>query len=189
MIEKVDLEYSESLQGKEACIAKDNELTSKEKQRVKISGTVTSAEASKEVVDDDPGDVEYQPCRKKKKDTITLEVPRNILADPEVTAMLDRTKCTNRVTTGVVASVLKASGANLSLLFPKTLSGSTETRRGRLLLSKLRRILKRRSLSMHACTGMVNSRTVYLDLKMRDWLSLLVELHISLRGKSLVFQG
>ena len=31
-VEKVDLEYSESLQGKEARIAKNNELTSKEKQ-------------------------------------------------------------------------------------------------------------------------------------------------------------
>ena len=50
---------------------------------------------------------------KEKSATITLEVPRNILGDPEVTAMLDRTKCTNRVAVGVISSVLIASGADL----------------------------------------------------------------------------
>ena len=71
-------------------------------------------EASKDIIDDDTDDKEYEPAVKKKSRTVTLEVPRNIFSDPNVTAMLDRTKCTNRVTTGVVSSVLKAAGADLN---------------------------------------------------------------------------
>ena len=51
---------------------------------------------------------------KTEKDTVTLEVPKNIFADPGVSAMLDQTKGSNRVATGVVASILKASGADLN---------------------------------------------------------------------------
>ena len=71
----------------------------------------------------------------KKKDTVTLEVPRNIFSDPQVTAMLDRSKCTTRVTTGVVASVLKAAGANLED-FTRTLYTGKEIKRERRLLIK-----------------------------------------------------
>ena len=74
---------------------------------------VSKAATSSHTVDDELDDEDYQPDLKKrfvkKKDTVTLEVPRNIFTDPKVTAMLDRSKCTTRVTTGVVASVLKAA--------------------------------------------------------------------------------
>jgi hypothetical protein len=74
----------------------------------------TSKEPANNMVEENSNDTEYKPKMRKKKGTVTLEVPRNILADLEVTAMLDRTKLTNRVTTGVVASVLKAAGGDLN---------------------------------------------------------------------------
>ena len=70
-------------------------------------------ENNNEAADENYNDVNFQPTKKNKPNTITLEVPRNIFADPLVTAMIDKTECTNHVTIGVLASILKAAGADL----------------------------------------------------------------------------
>ena len=45
---------------------------------------------------------------KKKKDTVLLELPKDIMNSPEVCAMLDRTGTTSRKAIGVVSSILKS---------------------------------------------------------------------------------
>ena len=109
-VEEIDYSYSKCLQDKSDRLESVKNLNNNEKKRKEQS---TSKVVVNENVEDNSKDVEYKP-KKKKKDTVTLEVPRNIFADPELTAMLDRTKCTDRVTTGVVASVIKAAGGNLN---------------------------------------------------------------------------
>ena len=109
-----DLDYSKSVKEKEDRIAAENKAKEKENSRIRESESIHPAEIQKETIEDNTDDDEFEPKVRKKSRTVTLEVLRNIFADPEVTTMLDRTKCTNRVTTGVVASVLKSAGANLN---------------------------------------------------------------------------
>ena len=80
---------------------------------VKRKQTGSNRENNNEAADENYNDVNFQPTKKNKPNTITLEVPRNIFADPLVTAMIDKTECTNHVTIGVLASILKAAGADL----------------------------------------------------------------------------
>ena len=80
-------------------------VLTKEKERRQDSSKMKFSNDNHDVSDDE----DFVPKKKDKieKDTVTLEVPKNIFADLEVTAMLDRTKCSNRVATGVVTSILR----------------------------------------------------------------------------------
>ena len=62
------------------------------------------------VVDEDLEDDDFivKPRLKKKKDTVLLELPTDIMNSPEVCAMLDRTGTTSRKAIGVVSSILKS---------------------------------------------------------------------------------
>ena len=103
---KVDISYSVSLENKCKRIVSAEKLVTNEKKREEEQST--TVEDIPDNFEETSGDSDYVTKTKQKKSTVTLEVPRNLFADPEVIAMLDRTKCTDRVTTGVVASVLKA---------------------------------------------------------------------------------
>ena len=117
-----------------------------------------AATSSHTVYDDESEDDDYQPELKKKKDkkkdTVTLEVPRNIFSSPQVTAMLDRSKSTSRVTTGVVASVLEAAGANLEDF---TISKDTVHRQRNKMREEIANQVKAefedKNQSLHASTG------------------------------------
>ena len=50
----------------------------------------------------------YQPSEKKKR-TVILEIPRSVLASPEVCDMADRTQLSSRKLTGNVAAILKSA--------------------------------------------------------------------------------
>ena len=52
--------------------------------------------------------------RKRKSDTVTLEVPRKIFNNNEVVSMLDRTQTSSRKAVGVASMLLKSAGANLN---------------------------------------------------------------------------
>ena len=62
------------------------------------------------VVDEDLEDDDFivKPRNRKKKDTVLLELPTDIMNSPEVCAMLDRTGTTSRKAIGVVSSILKS---------------------------------------------------------------------------------
>ena len=62
------------------------------------------------IVDEDPEDDDFivKPGNKKKKDTVLLELPKDIMNSPEVCAMLDKTGTTSRKAIGVVSSILKS---------------------------------------------------------------------------------
>ena len=59
------------------------------------------------IVDEDPEDDDFivKPRNKKKKDTVLLELPKDIRNSPEVYAMLDRTDTTSRKAIGVVSFI------------------------------------------------------------------------------------
>ena len=92
-VKNIDLNYCKSMQKKEDRTAAENDLKEKESERLRGSENVLPVEASKDINDEDTDDKEYEPAVKKKSRAVTLEVPRNIFSDPNVTAMLDRTKC------------------------------------------------------------------------------------------------
>ena len=52
--------------------------------------------------------------KRRKTDTITLEVPRKLFASPEIVSMIDRTQLSSRKAVGVAAAILKSAGADLT---------------------------------------------------------------------------
>ena len=52
--------------------------------------------------------------KKRKSDTITLEIPRKLFKSCDVVSMLDRTKVSNRQAVGIASVLLKAGGADLT---------------------------------------------------------------------------
>ena len=66
-------------------------------------------------VEDDDNDDEFlgaTPAKIKKSETVVVEMPRNILKSPEVTAMFDRLKMTSNSAMGIFSTVIKASTTN-----------------------------------------------------------------------------
>ena len=82
--------------------------------------TVTHAEqddtpADKENNNDDDFDISKNKTHKKRKsDTVTVEVPRKLFNSPDVASMLDRTQVSSRKAVGITAAILKAGGADLT---------------------------------------------------------------------------
>ena len=112
-MDDIDFKYTYSVQNKDYHIADEAEQTLNEVKRKQTALNDPNTENNNEAADENYNDVNFQPTKKNKPNTITLEVPRNIFADPLVTAMIDKTECTNHVTIGVLASILKAAGADL----------------------------------------------------------------------------
>ena len=102
-----DFQYSEAVQNKMDRDKKKEEQQHKEIKRKESTSTIVTQEDSTE--EDNNSDPDYTRSKKKRSDTVTLEVPRKIFANPEVASMLDRTKCSSPVAVGI-----KTAGANLS---------------------------------------------------------------------------
>ena len=52
--------------------------------------------------------------RKRKSDTVTVEVPCKLFKSPDIVSMLDRTQVSSRKAVGITAAILKAGGADLT---------------------------------------------------------------------------
>ena len=52
--------------------------------------------------------------KKRKSDTITIEVPRKLFMSPDVVSMIDRTQISSRKAVGIASAILKAGGADLT---------------------------------------------------------------------------
>ena len=106
-----DFQYSEAVQNKMDRDKKEEEQQHKETKRKESTSTTVTQEDSAE--EDNHSDLDYTRSKKKRSDTVTLEVPKKIFTSSEVASMLYRTRCSSRVAVGVTASILKAAGANL----------------------------------------------------------------------------
>ena len=66
-------------------------------------------EEDKDANNNDEIDLEYKDhSRKKKEDTVLIELPKDIFNNPEVCSMLDRTATTSRKAVGVVSTIIKS---------------------------------------------------------------------------------
>ena len=82
--------------------------------------TVTHAEQDDTAADkENNNDVDFDTSkikthRKRKSDTVTVEVPRKLFKSPDIVSMLDRTQVSSRKAVGITAAILKAGGADLT---------------------------------------------------------------------------
>ena len=63
-----------------------------------------------DVIDEDDKDFDFETKKKtkKKEDFVLVELPKDIMNNPDVVAMLDRTATTSRHAVGIVSSILKS---------------------------------------------------------------------------------
>ena len=77
----------------------------------------TIAHAEDNAAQENNNDRDFEPeqnTRKRKSDTVTLEVPRKLFKSPDVVSMIDRTQVSSRKAVGITSSILKAGGADLT---------------------------------------------------------------------------
>ena len=61
---------------------------------------------------EDNDETDDNTVHKKKSNSVTVELSHNVFKEPEVTAMLDRTKTTDNEAMGLVSAVLKTGKIN-----------------------------------------------------------------------------
>ena len=117
-IEKRDFAYEKAVESKAERDQKFQKAKEDEVNRKCSDITVDPLNNDEQTVSNDSdSDNEFKAKTRKvsnAEETIALEVPKNILRDPDVVSMLDRTKCSSRMATGIVSAILKASGADLN---------------------------------------------------------------------------
>ena len=110
IMEGIDMRYAKALKDKEKRHEAKQKREKHEVKRKRKAGLIHSS-SSDEVSDesDDDGTAEFQPCKKKAKNsTVIVELPHKIMTCPEITLMADRLKQSSNAATGIVTSVLKA---------------------------------------------------------------------------------
>ena len=73
--------------------------------------TVAHAEQEDNTAKENNNDRNFEPektTRKRKSDTVNLEVPRKLFKSPDVVSMFDRTQVSSRKAVGITSSILKA---------------------------------------------------------------------------------
>ena len=105
-------------------------LKAKEKRQQQVEKQKEKEEIRKDVTGNNPQEIDpstdnennedyYIPIKKtRKSDTVTLEMPRDIIGAPGISNMLDRTKISNRFAVGNLATFIKAGGGNLNDINP-----------------------------------------------------------------------
>ena len=106
--------YTHKVEKKENRLDREAALQSQWKEEVKEK-EATQKELKRKLLnenasDDKDDDGEYQPIfqLKKRSQLVTIQLPRNPWRDPEVTAMLDRTKITSNQAVGFFSSIVRS---------------------------------------------------------------------------------
>ena len=68
----------------------------------------------KENNNDSEFDSDTKTHKKRRSDTVTVEIPRKLFSSTEIVSMLDRTQVSSRKAVGITAAILKAGGADLT---------------------------------------------------------------------------
>ena len=115
MSSKVDLEFQAR---KEAQLQREQTAVKRSRAASTAPSTVTSGDYEAILNDDDdvdsvhvipepsPNDPDYN-CNVKRSKTVCLEVPRNFMSSPALTASLDRDKLSNHAATRVLSTFLR----------------------------------------------------------------------------------
>ena len=128
-MEREDKLYEHSFIAKKARLESELQQKHKEEQRKRKSGTSHMVFEDTDDESSDCDDVEaigdFLFKDTKKSDTITLEVPKKILNNPDLCTMADRIGMSSNNVVGLLSTVLKAGGGDLNEF---SLSSSTAHR-------------------------------------------------------------
>ena len=175
-MDKVDEEYAATMEKREKRMVdklkredKDREL----KRRFEKNNNETEYSEEDQVYEpevDQKEDEDFTEIIKKpKNDKITLNVPKNILANREVAIMADRLGQSDRALTGVMATFIKASGGDLEDF---SLSKTTATReRNRVRKEEHDRFFENYVPPKHAVVGeyiltKLNQRSLFYSFRL-----------------------
>ena len=114
-LDKEDINYQAAHLAKNVRLYSDRKRKIAEQQRkeedAKSDKSVWNNEDQDEKTNESDCDIIV---KQKKKETVTINLPRKIFSDPNICSMTDRTQLSTNTALGVVASVIKAGGGDLN---------------------------------------------------------------------------